>query len=213
MYYEDRSKYQFLRKITPYFIVQFYRQHLADKKPPSRHKIHKKFGNKGLKINLGAGITKLPGFISIDLYGNPDIKMTLGKYLLPFNDGSVEFVYSSHFLEHIPFDTAKALLFDAQRVMVKGGGIRISVPDMALFIRKYEAKDTDFYNKKRYKGGTIGLQLCNVFFENGEHFCMYDFEFLCYLLDATGFMNIERANYDPSLDNRPEHSLIVMAVK
>jgi len=202
-----------LRKAAPNFLILLYQQYLADKKPSSSYKIHKKFGNEGLKINLGAGTQRIQGFISIDLYGKPDIKMTIGKYKLPFNDGSVQMVYSSHFLEHISFEISKTLLRDVRRVMVGGGIVRISVPDMALFINKYQQKDEMFWNKDRYEGDTIGLQLSNVFIGNGEHLCMYDFESLYYLLDINGFKNIKKAPYDPLLDSRPEQSLFVTAIK
>ena len=55
-----------------------------------------------LKLDLGAGETKLAGFQSVDLYGAPDFRMDLMKFPWGFKDGCVEEVHCSHFFEHVP---------------------------------------------------------------------------------------------------------------
>lgn len=58
---------------------------------------------------------------------------------LPFPDGSVHFVYSEHFFEHLFFDEAVALLAECRRVLTRGGVVRTVVPDADL--RTYEAPE------------------------------------------------------------------------
>jgi SAM-dependent methyltransferase len=73
--------------------------------------------------------TALPGAIGIDLdYPGYD-----GLHL-PFDDGSVDCVFSSHCLEHIQFD--HAAIRDWYRVLRIGGFIVCMVPSQALYEKR-----------------------------------------------------------------------------
>ena len=48
----------------------------------------------------------------------------------PTDDSTVDFVYSSHFLEHLYRADAQRILRESFRVLKLGGTIRISVPDL-----------------------------------------------------------------------------------
>jgi SAM-dependent methyltransferase len=71
------------------------------------------FKNSGLRIDLGCGYSKPPGFIGIDnligeaaqiqnLENAPDILMEINNTLFPFGDSTCVEVRASHFLEHSP---------------------------------------------------------------------------------------------------------------
>jgi SAM-dependent methyltransferase len=57
-----------------------------------------------LRIDLGCGGSKREGFIGLDSVNaqGVDFVLDLTKDRLPFDDGTVDHVFSSHFLEHIP---------------------------------------------------------------------------------------------------------------
>lgn len=57
-----------------------------------------------LNIDLGCGGAKREGFIGLDCASAPgvDFVLDLTKDRLPFADGTVDHVFSAHFLEHIP---------------------------------------------------------------------------------------------------------------
>ncbi|MDT4913614.1 MAG: hypothetical protein QOC66_2742 [Pseudonocardiales bacterium] len=48
---------------------------------------------------------------------------------LPYADGTAEAVYSSHMLEHLYLDDARALLAECHRVLRPGGLLRLALPD------------------------------------------------------------------------------------
>jgi|694.fasta_scaffold41825_7 predicted SAM-dependent methyltransferase len=54
-------------------------------------------------INLGCGAKKKEGFIGVDFVEAPNVDFFLNmeKESLPFEDYSIDYVFSSHFLEHI----------------------------------------------------------------------------------------------------------------
>ena len=54
---------------------------------------------------------------------------------LPFDDGSIELVYTSHTIEHVSETAVENLLREAYRVLRPGGGLRITCPDAALLHR------------------------------------------------------------------------------
>lgn len=55
---------------------------------------------------------------------------------LPFDDGTVDAVYSSHFLEHIYLSDAEAILGECHRVLRPGGVLRLALPDGEAWARE-----------------------------------------------------------------------------
>ena len=98
--------------------------------------LRRAFGGKDFRLDLGCGYAKPAGFIGIDnLSGRwtqipveenaPDIVMDLDDGRLPFDDGSVEEVRSSHFLEHARIGH---VLRESHRVLRPGGIFLFAVP-------------------------------------------------------------------------------------
>ena len=60
----------------------------------------------GLKLNLGSGLTPIPGFVNVDaLEDVPGVDVVADiSGRLPFEDGSADLVYASHLLEHFATD-------------------------------------------------------------------------------------------------------------
>lgn len=59
--------------------------------------------------------------------------------LLPFEDASMDFIFSEHFFEHLFYDESIALLKECRRILKPNGVIRTVVPDADL--RTYEAPE------------------------------------------------------------------------
>ena len=57
-----------------------------------------------IKLDLGCGPHRLPGYIPIDDSLGHDVRA------LPFRDGSVDEIRASHVLEHIPYREAQPVL-------------------------------------------------------------------------------------------------------
>ncbi len=134
-------------------------------------------------------------------------------YGIPFHDETVDFVYSSHFLEHLYRADAQRILSESYRVLKPGGTIRVSVPDLEYAVSLY-------HSGKRHE------MLGNYFFveDDDSHYArhkyMYDFDLLSEALSSAGFTGIRRCEYQKGLtpdleklDNRPEESLFVEATR
>ncbi|KKS96080.1 MAG: hypothetical protein UV73_C0012G0108 [Candidatus Gottesmanbacteria bacterium GW2011_GWA2_43_14] len=135
---------------------------------------------------------------------------------LPFSDSTVDFIYSSHFLEHLYRFQAIELLKDCKRILKPNGIIRIVVPDLAILAEKYLKNDKVFYNKllsDSERKNTISKYLADEFVNNFNgyeswdksnliqkiqrlfirgHLWMYDYESLKNILITLGFRKIIR---------------------
>ena len=134
-------------------------------------------------------------------------------YGIPFTDQSVDFVYSSHFLEHMHKQDALHLLQESFRVLRPGGMVRVCVPDLAYAIGLYAAGD-----KKRMLSDYFFVEDKDSYY--ARHKYMYDFELLSEMLQSVGFSRIVRCDYRQGatpdlalLDNRPDETLYVEANK
>jgi SAM-dependent methyltransferase len=122
----------------------------------------RKFGmneTKGIRLNIGAGETYIPGYINIDISRKADITLDLGKDKLPFDDDSVDLIFSYHTLEHVP-DYLFALS-EIHRVLRHGGHFLVGLPYVTLteyhlvnpyHLHSFNEFSFDFFDAKMLKG-------------------------------------------------------------
>ena len=125
------------------------------------------------KVNIGCGKTVVPGWINYDysffmvfsrnklirrlLFAFRLISKQKHKILWPSNiirrdvrrglplmNETVDYVYSSHFLEHLTLKEASKLMKDCYRVLKPGGWVRLVCPDLRILAKKYIEGDISF---------------------------------------------------------------------
>jgi SAM-dependent methyltransferase len=81
-----------------------------------------------LRLNLGCGPKPLVGFVNVDFVQLPgvDVKHDLSEFPWPWADNSVDYVYTTHYLEHAKDITAT--LEEIYRIMRPGTHLYIEVP-------------------------------------------------------------------------------------
>lgn len=81
-----------------------------------------------IKIDLGCGRYKKPGFIGVDKFSivEPDVVCDVEKERLPYDDSSVAEIYSSHVFEHI--QDIQFVMNELHRVLAPDGLLTIRVP-------------------------------------------------------------------------------------
>ncbi len=133
------------------------------------------------------------------------------KYGIPFQDNSCDFIFSSHFLEHLPLYDANHLLREMFRCVKDKGVVRITIPDLEYAVELYKKGKKDDFLKFFF------TETSNIY---EHHHYMYDFEMLEKRLKKAGFKKIHKRNYKEGsvpnidiLDNRPEETLFIEALK
>lgn len=88
---------------------------------------------KELKIDLGCGKSKQAGYVGVDkiAFDGVDIIVDLAKEKWPWEDGSVDQVYSSHFVEHLEANERAHFVNELYRVLKMKAQANIIVPHWA----------------------------------------------------------------------------------
>lgn len=88
-----------------------------------------------MKIDLGCGAYKEPGYTGIDKFDWSDkypdgdfIQGDIPEILNEFNDNSIDEVRANHFIEHIPQPKVIPFMNEVYRILKVGGLFRIVVP-------------------------------------------------------------------------------------
>lgn len=194
-------------------------------------KCRRKYKNeKGLKINFGSGSATKKGFLNLDFSSSADVRLDLRKPL-PLPDACCGFIYSEHFVEHLTYPEGVEMHFsECFRILEPGGKINISVPDTQWPVEEYVQGKNAYLeackaNNWHPKDCTTFMEHINFHFRQRRrgmsyshfenHRFAWDFETMKKKLAEFGFIDIERRNYDASLDSshRKVGSLIVKAKK
>jgi predicted SAM-dependent methyltransferase len=128
---------------------------------------------------------------------------TDSRQKLPFGNHCCKGIHVEHFFEHLnPFDECPKFLSECRRVLQPSGILRIIVPDAEKFIRAYlspgweDLKALDPHPEAEQQAfRTKMASLTQVFVQNGEHYCGYDFETLEDVLRENGFAAVNRLKW------------------
>ena len=90
------------------------------------------------RLHLGCGNIRLTGFCNVDILTTSavDVVSDISK-LENFSDNSIELIYACHVLEHFSHDEAVDVLQRWFDVLMPGGQLRVSVPDMDRIVKIY----------------------------------------------------------------------------
>lgn len=179
-----------------------------------------------MKLHLGCGSNLLEGWHNVDDwdFSKPGFMFTKWDLsgTLPINvwENSQNFIFTEHFLEHLPRNQAVDLLRACHKSLKVGGVIRIVVPCLAHLVKKYIAKDLDWGGPGGWEPKTPA-QMMNEGTRLWGHQFMYDLDELALVLREAGFTWFEfpewRESIYPELRNlevRPKVSDIrIEAVK
>lgn len=143
-----------------------------------------------MKLHLGCGKRDFgPDWINIDGGNFPHLHSN-DIVNLPFDDDSVDLIYSSHVLEYFDREEVLIVLKNWYRVLKPNGTLRIAVPDFESMAELYVRKDE---NLDRFLGPLFGKMVMG----DGTiyHKTTYDFYSLSKVLENCGFKNVRRYDW------------------
>ena len=152
-----------------------------------------------MKIDLGCGLNRRPGFIGIDQYPNKnvDIVADLDKEGIPLDSNTVDYVYSSHLLEHL--FNLDFVIREIYRVCKHNAIVEIHVPHFSFpqyefHVRTFRYESLKDYEITYYNNKMIGMPdyfkclsrqlVCTKWYKFFEKFInrhpyLYEQSFLC----------------------------------
>jgi predicted SAM-dependent methyltransferase len=143
------------------------------------------------RLHIGSGPQILNGWINIDNvnYSGVDRVLDVTKEL-PFKD--VAFVFAEHFIEHLAYTDAAALMLECRRVLQDDGVLRLSTPnlDWVWFTHyRLEMSETE---------QTLACFAINRAFRGWGHQFLYNERTLRSTLLDAGFGKVIRCQYGES---------------
>ena len=119
---------------------------------------------------------------------------------ISFADMSVDYIYTSHMLEHLRKEDTMFVLKECYRVLKQGGILRVVVPDLKIYVEEYinteESSDNnDTPAADKFMDGIMlqGIGEVRPLFYKlmcTRHQWMYDFESLAKRLYDCGFSKV-----------------------
>lgn len=181
------------------------------------------------KLNLGCGNQVLPDWINVDyalgaklyklplfpwlnsqlklfnLEWHPDIFLWDLRQKFPWENNSIDVVYSSHTLEHFNKQQGLHFLKECYRILQPGGIMRIIVPDLNPIVQRYLKQEITADNF---------VDLLEVSYDNSHenlikkiiaplikfpHKCMYDTNTLLRIMSVVGFACQSKQPFDSEI--------------
>jgi len=163
------------------------------------------------------------GFLSRGIYKDHcNKKFKLVRYgdvrkKLKFKSSNVDYIYTSHMIEHLFFNEAIRFLKECLRILKKGGVIRIVVPDLEQESKKY------LEQLKKRKSSAAAQNFCHTIYastkleEKYGHKWMYDQYSLKEILRKIGFSKIKKCVFKkgecPDLEKIEKRKGLIMEAK
>lgn len=168
------------------------------------------------RLNIGCGESGVPGWVNIGLFS--DRKVPYGTIVnhratrllhydmtrgIPMRDETARYIYASHFIEHLTLGEARLFFRECYRVLKPGGMIRITTPDLELWIERYLANDLSFFERfyrccPSYSDLTTKGQILVGQIQGWGHRWLYDLESLQAIMAEAGFGTITRMEHHQS---------------
>jgi predicted SAM-dependent methyltransferase len=198
-------------------------------------------------IHCGSGLNLHSGWLNTDYlqiadnFGNTSnigslIVVAQDKYYLqhdqtqkiPLDDSILDYAFSEHFIEHITIQQALEWLKEIKRILKIGGVLRLSTPDLFLYVSGYLDSTNNFYQRHRNNLSQMGFKnpperkawMMNQIFRFWGHQWIYDFDEIKTIAVAAGFKenDVVRCNFQEGsipelskldLHNRRDESIYV----
>ena len=162
-----------------------------------------------LNVGGGKGHPRLPGWAIVDLRETADVRVDISREALPFADGSIDVVFTSHTLEHI-LPQRLGFVLDEFRRVLKPGGLLRGDGDFRLLdqqLGEFERAEVTPFDAAAPIGGLLMSWFYSTSAVGNGHVHCFDEAYLLSWLESHGFNHVRRSAFrSSSLDElRSEH--------
>jgi predicted SAM-dependent methyltransferase len=156
-----------------------------------------------IRLDIGCGSSPIPGYTGVDLYTKADIQAPM--WALPYEDNSVDEIYTNHALEHVTKAKIVPTLTEWRRVLKPGGRLTIGVPDLEWCVRMWLAhKTNDWY---------MDIIFGNQEHEGESHQTGFTKEIMLHYLGLAGFKKVSVSDVFRESTSHKQRTLVFGLVK
>ena len=173
------------------------------------------------RLNFGCGPVTPAGWDNFDVDDHGQEHVGDIRDGLPFKDGTFTYCVSHHAMQMLPWAALVPALAEMQRVTMKGGWLRISVPDLLAAVRAYDIEDRDHFQITDDYEASLDGKLCMYISQAGSTRSVFTGLWLAELCARAGWIGVRRTGFTvtaspwldiTSLDTRRDESLFIEAV-
>lgn len=146
------------------------------------------------KLHVGCGKNYINGWINCDI--DPKVKVDVRIDVrdgLPFLNGSVDYIFNEHFIEHLELEEGKKFLNECSRVLK--GVLRVSTPNLQYVVERYLSGR--LIEIREWRPATL-CDMVNEAMRKWQHKYVYDFNKLRDIMKECGFKNVILCAYRES---------------
>jgi predicted SAM-dependent methyltransferase len=150
------------------------------------------------RLNIGCSNKPLAGWLNTDIERHAGVAYLDCTHPFPFDDGSFDYAFCEHFIEHLDRDRALDCMRQVHRCLKPGGVFRLATPDLAqylgLFARSLSAEQQRYIDQFDALFGGSGItpcQLLNTAMHSWGHRFLYTREELADALRQAGFTHVD----------------------
>lgn len=137
-----------------------------------------------MKLHLGCGPIKLDGWENSQY---PEVDVTKR---LPWADGTVDFIFTEHMVEHLKPTEAWGFFEECRRILRSGGVVRTTVPSIVKVWAGKTDSYAQFLKMKGWGDGSVGSMARHLVFLHG-HQSLWTPDLLIVILEAVGLRAYE----------------------
>lgn len=141
-----------------------------------------------MKLHIGSKV-RSEGWKTLDIDPGPEVDYVGDCRSLPqFSDGSIETIYASHVLKHVPYRQTMFVLKEWFRVLKPRGMAMIAVPDLEALSRLY----LDLQTRPQDRLFVMQMMFGGQVDDHDFHFVGFNAELLDNWLLQAGFVEMTR---------------------
>ncbi|MGH9457566.1 MAG: class I SAM-dependent methyltransferase [Thermoanaerobaculia bacterium] len=148
-----------------------------------------------LRLHIGSGPVRIPGWTNVDNQKYPGVDKVLDvRKGLPWKRGEAELVFAEHFIEHLSYRDGVRFLKECRRILAPEGILRLSTPNLDWVWHTQ-------YHPGQWSADTEAVRDCfwmNKAFRGWGHQFLYNLPSLHLTLRAAGFAEVATTRYGES---------------
>jgi predicted SAM-dependent methyltransferase len=175
------------------------------------------------RLNWGCGSSPAPGWLNSDRRSHNGVDVVADvREGLPLDAESIDYVFSMHALQEVPFDSVVSVLGELRRVLRRDGWLRLCLPDVDKAIDAYRRRDAGHFRIPDEDASTLGGKFVVHMLWYGHSRLLFTRDFAEELLLRAGFREVHQVVFGETaspwpeiveLDDREWESLYVEALK